>query len=190
MTSFIKISTLTLGLLFISTNENLQAQKRVKTTKKVIIKNRGKKVASRTVVYKRPTKKVVSVRTLPNKTVITHKGRNYYYANRKFYTYNGGRYITILPRIGFRISVLPRGFVTIRHLNQVYFWLDGIYYQSVDDAYQVVKPELGTVIYELPDDYERVEIDGNTYYEFNNILYEKIQVDGTRAYEVVGFINE
>ena len=52
----------------------------------------------------------------------------------------------------------------------------------------MVDPEVGTIVYELPDDYEKVVINDETYYEFANILYEKIQVDGTRAYEVVGII--
>ena len=53
----------------------------------------------------------------------------------------------------------------------------------------MVDPEVGTVVYELPEDYEKVTIDGQTYYEYANILYEKVQVDGTRAYEVVGIID-
>ena len=36
---------------------------------------------------------------------------------------------------------------------------------------------------------EKVTIDGLTYYEYANILYEKIQLDGSRAYEVVGIID-
>ena len=54
---------------------------------------------------------------------------------------------------------------------------------------EVVEPEIGTVVYELPDGYEKVTIDGLTYYEYANILYEKIQLDGSRAYEVVGIID-
>jgi hypothetical protein len=46
------------------------------------------------------------------------------------------------------------------------------------------------VIYELPEDYERVEIEGNSYYEFSNVFYEKIQINGERAYEVMGFIEQ
>ena len=49
---------------------------------------------------------------------------------------------------------------------------------------------MGTVIYELPEDYERVEIDGYSFYEFSNVLYEKIQINGERAYEVIGFIEQ
>ena len=52
----------------------------------------------------------------------------------------------------------------------------------------VVDPEVGTIVYELPDDYEKVEIDGVTYFEYANVLYKKVQIDGTRAYEVVGLI--
>jgi len=57
-------------------------------------------------------------------------------------------------------------------------------------AYEVVEPEIGTVIYELPEDYERVEIEGNSYCEFSNVLFEKIQINEERAYEVIGFIEQ
>lgn len=62
------------------------------------------------------------------------------------------------------------------------------YIQSGSD-YEVVDPEIGTIVYELPSDYEKVTIDGQTYYEYGNILYEKVQDNGARAYEVVGFID-
>tara|TARA_R110001606_G_scaffold58325_3_gene139798 strand:- start:2012 stop:2221 length:210 start_codon:yes stop_codon:yes gene_type:complete len=65
----------------------------------------------------------------------------------------------------------------------------GTFYTQTGNEYEVVEPEIGTILYELPKDYERVTIDGQTYYEYGNILYEKVQVDGTRAYEVVGIID-
>lgn len=82
------------------------------------------------------------------------------------------------------------GYIRVKHPQRNYFWFNGIFYIQVDNAYEVVEPEVGTIIYELPKDYERVTIDGYTYYEFSNVLYEKIQIDGTRAYEVVGFIDQ
>ncbi|MEZ5009994.1 MAG: DUF6515 family protein [Chitinophagales bacterium] len=139
--------------------------------------------------YKTPQKKVVSVRTVPNKYVVNHKGANYYYDNHKFYTYAGGRYTVIAPKIGFRIRTLPIGYVKIVHPKRNYFWFDGIFYININNEYEVVEPESGTIIYELPGDYERVVIDGKTYFEFYNVLYEKVQVNGTRAYEVVGYFN-
>ena len=80
--------------------------------------------------------------------------------------------------------------IKIKHPNRNYFWFNGTFYNTVDVGCEVVEPEIGTIIYELSDEYERVEVDGNTYYEFDNVLYEKIQIDGARAYEVIGFIEQ
>jgi len=88
------------------------------------------------------------------------------------------------------IVIFRLHYIKIKHPNRDYFWFNGIFYNNVDDGYEVVEPEIGTIIYELPDEYERVEVDGNTYYEFDNVLYEKIQIDGARAYEVIGFIEQ
>jgi len=173
-----------------------QTIKRKNATKTTVTKTVNKKspkttkrISSNKVVYKTPKKKVVSVRTVPNKTVIQHKGQNYYYANNKYYTYSSGRYIVIAPKIGFRTPVLPTKYNRVVYNQHIYYHVDGIFYDQVQNSYEVVEPEVGTVVYDLPNDYEKVTIDGQTYYEYANVLYEKIQVDGTRAYEVVGIID-
>lgn len=65
----------------------------------------------------------------------------------------------------------------------------GVFYVQINNSYEVVEPEIGTIVYELPDDYEKVAIDGMEYYEYASILYGKVHVNGSRAYEVVGFID-
>ena len=89
-----------------------------------------------------------------------------------------------------RIRTLPIGFRTVVFSNRNYFVADGVYYNQIDNEYEVVEPEVGMIVYELPDNYEKVQIDGLQLYESNNVLYEKVQVDGTRAYEVVGIIGD
>ncbi|SDH56542.1 DUF6515 family protein [Winogradskyella thalassocola] len=147
------------------------------------------RISSSKVTYKKPTKKVVSVRSVPNRTVVTHNGQNYYYGNNKYYTQSRGRYIVIAPKVGFRIKTLPVNYKRISYNTRNYYNAQGIFYVQINNEYEVVDPEVGTVVYELPEDYEKVTIDGQTYYEYANILYEKVQVDGTRAYEVVGIID-
>lgn len=92
------------------------------------------------------------------------------------------------PKVGFRIRTLPPDHKRIQFKNEVYFVSQGTYYVQFVNKYVVVDPEVGTIVYELPDDYEKVEIDGVTYFEYANVLYKKVQIDGTRAYEVVGLI--
>ncbi|WP_339925397.1 DUF6515 family protein [uncultured Cyclobacterium sp.] len=190
MKNVVKISCILGFLFFISGAEKLEAQSSRNAKKTVVVQKVSHRVPSKKVVYKKPNRKVVAVRSLPNRTIIKHKEVNYYYANNRFYTYSGGRYISIAPQKGFQIKTLPIGYIRINHPSRNYFWFNGIFYTNVENAYEVVEPEIGTVIYELPEDYERVEIDGNSYYEFSNVLYERIQVNGERAYEVVGFIEQ
>jgi len=185
------ISALLIAFVFVLGTPQAVAQNKRKVTTTKVVSKSPKRVSSRTVEYKRPTKKVTSVRTLPTKTVVKHNGINYYYHNHRYYTYSGGRYIVIPPKVGFRIHQLPVGYRIINHPTHPYFWAQGVFYIEVaTNTYEVVEPEIGTLIYELPEDYEKVVIDGQTYYEFSNVLYEKVQVDGTRAYEVVGFIEQ
>ncbi len=148
----------------------------------------NRNVPTKNVTYTKPKKKVVSRRNVPNRTVINHKGQKYYYDNHKYYTQSRGHYVVIPPKVGFRIKVLPPNYRRVPFRNYNYYNAYGIFYIQINNEYEVVDPEIGTIVYELPDDYEKVIIDGETYYEYANILYEKIQVNGARAYEVVGFI--
>ncbi|ALJ05911.1 hypothetical protein APS56_12560 [Pseudalgibacter alginicilyticus] len=152
------------------------------------INTTSRRISSTKVTYKTPQRKVLTVRTLPNKTIVKQNGQNYYYANNKYYTQSRGRYIVIAPKVGFRVNVLPTNYVIVRHNNYNYFNAQGIFYIQTNNAYEVVDPEIGTIVYELPNDYEKVIVDGQTYFEYANILYEKIQINNTRAYEVVGII--
>jgi len=194
MRAFIK--TIIVPVLFmvaLTTQVTAQSRRNTTPTKKtkttVVKKSKvSKKIPSTKVTYKKQKRKVVAVRNLPNRTVVTNKGQKYYYANNKFYTQSRGSYIAIAPKVGFRINVLPTNYRSVRFNNRKYYNAQGIFYVQINNEYEVVDPEVGTIVYELPGDYEKVVIDGQTYYEYANILYEKVQVDGTRAYEVVGII--
>ena len=168
-------------------NSNSRSTRDTKTTTaKKTVNNR---VPSTKVTYKTPMKKVVSVRSVPDRKVIKHNGQDYYYANNKYYTQSRGRYIVIAPKIGFRISSLPPKYKRVSFNDYNYYNAQGVFYVQMNSEYEVVEPEIGTIVYELPDDYEKVAINGMEYYEYSSILYEKVQVSGTRAYEVVGFID-
>ncbi len=164
------------------------AQKRVtKTTKVSVVKSRP--VLRNNVVYATPRKKIVTVRTLPKPyVVIKQNGNNFYYDNSKFYRLNGGRYVPGFPSVGLRINVLPVGFKTVIFNGRKFYTQNGIYFVKYQNDYEVIKPEIGTIVDELPSNTEKVIVDGITLYEYNDVLYEKIQVNGVRAYEVVGNI--
>jgi hypothetical protein len=184
------------AILLLTSNISISAQVKrgkaapTKIVKPSTIKQKAyvKRVPSSKVIYKTPQKKIVSVRNISNRTIVNHKGQKYYYANNRYYTQSRGSYIVIAPKIGFRINTLPANYKVVRFNNYNYYNANGIFYTQIDSEYEVVDPEVGTIVYELPDDYEKVVINEQTYYEYANILYEKIQIDGSRAYEVVGII--
>ena len=148
-----------------------------------------KRVAPNKVVYKKQKKKMVAVRVLPGKArPIIHRGQTYHYVNNRFYRYNAGRYLPVKPVIGLRIRTLPVGFRIVVFNNRNFYVADGVYYAKRDNEYEVIEPEIGAVVYQLPSNNERIEINGMHYYEYNNVIYEKIQIDGTRAYEIVGMV--
>lgn len=192
MKTLIKTYGLTAVLLVAFTSEGLGQSRRSTSEKKVVTTTNKRSVQNRIpstkVTYKTQKRKVVSVRNVPNRTVVKHSGQNYYYANNTYYTQSRGRYIVIAPKVGFRVKVLPTNYRRVHFNNNNYYHVNGIFYTQTNNEYEVVDPEIGTVVYELPEDYEKVTLDGQTYYEYANILYEKIQVEGTRAYEVVGII--
>ncbi|MBU2938514.1 hypothetical protein KO494_03080 [Lacinutrix sp. C3R15] len=194
MKTFIKTFILPI-VCIVAFSATTTAQTRRTTNAKTVVTTTTKKTTANSriprskVTYKKATRKVVSVRNVPNKTVVKHKGQNYYYANNKFYTQSRGRYIVIAPKVGFRVKALPDHYKRIAYNNGFYFNANGIFYVQINNEYEVVDPEIGTVVYELPEDYEKVSIDNQTYYEYANVLYEKVQVDGVRAYEVVGIID-
>jgi hypothetical protein len=177
------------AILLVSFTSQMSAQSRRTTKDKVVVKKTvSKRIPSTQVRYKTPKRKVVAVRNIPNRKTVRYNGQNYYYSNNKYYTQSRGSYIVIAPKVGFRINVLPTNYRRIHFNNRNYFNANGIFYVQINNEYEVVDPEVGTIVYELPEDYEKVVIDDQTYYEYANILYEKVQVDGTRAYEVVGII--
>lgn len=149
------------------------------------------KVTKTVLVSKKSPQKTVVVRTLPKtRTTVTHKGVQYYYANSKYYKHNSGRYTAVRPALGLRIKVLPTNYRRVTHQNNIYYFHSGVYYAERNNEYEIVNPDIGTLLYELPEDYEEVNIDGLVYLESNDVLYEKVQVDGMRAYEVVGFLED
>ena len=183
-------AVLSLFLVGFTLPSSAQAKKRTTTTTtKTVTKKVPGKISSKKVEYSNKKKKVVSVRTIPNKTVVKHNGEDYFYSNNKFYAYSRGSYIPIAPKNGFKIKSLPAGSNKVRFNNKTYFTYAGIFYIQVGSNYEVVEPEIGTIVYELPNDAEKVKIDGESYYEYANILYQKIKISGSKAYEIVGIVD-
>jgi len=119
-------------------------------------------------------------------------GRYYggYHYYRPGYYYRPYRYYG--PPIGFRLGVLPYGFITFNTGWGPYYYSDGFFYrpyanaQTQSEQYEVVDPPMGVVIPSLPSGTKTVVIDGNTYYEKNGTFYQEVQQDRVTKYAVVG----
>jgi hypothetical protein len=118
-------------------------------------------------------------------------GRGFYspYWTRNNYThYNHGYYGTYyLPRLGFRIGVLPYGYYSFYYDDYPYFYSDGLFYSYDNSEYTVVEPPIGAEVTSLPSNAQSIVINGQQYYEADGVYYEAItKDDGTVAYQVAG----
>lgn len=68
-----------------------------------------------------------------------------------------------------------------------YFYQNGVFYVlDADGQYRVIVPPAGALVDELPDDMEKIRIDGEVYYQVDDTIYEQVKIDGQKYYEVIG----
>lgn len=141
--------------------------------------------------YRYPKHRKV-VRTLHHKHLrFVYGGLPYFYYAGIYYSVYGDEYIVVIPPRGFRVGVLPVGYVRIMVGPSVYFYHSGVYYNEVissnsDEKYEITQPPVGAVITDISNEAEQVVMDGNVLYEYNDTFYKQIKTDnGKTAYEVV-----
>ena len=71
-------------------------------------------------------------------------------------------------------------------ISEVYYYEDGVFFKKDGDNYVTIVPPAGALIDELPDDYDEVEMYGNTYYRVEDTIYCTTIVDGKLYFEVLG----
>lgn len=93
--------------------------------------------------------------------------------------------------VGTRVKALPVNRVVIYFNNLPFIYADGVYYREIAPTeYEVVKPEKGMIVPQLPaNNVETVCLNGVTYYQFDDVLYREIPTQTGIQYEVAGFIN-
>lgn len=69
-----------------------------------------------------------------------------------------------------------------------YFYNDGVFYvKAADGQFTVIVPPAGALVESLPDDYELIELGGNTYYKVDDTVYRpSISAEGKACFEVLG----
>jgi hypothetical protein len=91
------------------------------------------------------------------------------------------------PHLGFHLNVLPYGYYPFWWGPNQYYYSDGLYYQYLNNQYEVVEPPVGAAINTLPDNAQSIVINGIQYYELNGVYYQPItKDDGTVVYQVAG----
>jgi hypothetical protein len=119
--------------------------------------------------------------------VTPYRSYPYYYNDNYFYRPYRSSVQVVAPRIGIRVTVLPRDYRPVYMGSQVYFYSNGIFYRRAERDYEVVRAPLGAELPEIPDNARVIVIDDQKYYEYEGTYFkERIKRDGEIWYEVVG----
>lgn len=93
--------------------------------------------------------------------------------------------------VGSRVKKRPPKSVVIYYRDIPYLYADGVYYKAVDDVYEVIRPQFGMIVPELPEDeVQKVNLDNRTLYLFDGVLYKKVPTSRGVQFEVYGFIDK
>ena len=69
--------------------------------------------------------------------------------------------------------------------NGEYYYQDGVFYALSGGEYIVIEPPVGALVKKLPEDYQKVNYNGEEYYQVDSTLYKLSVVDGDVYFEVV-----
>ena len=75
------------------------------------------------------------------------------------------------PAFGYRIGVLPPGYLALGFGGRRLFFLAGVWYEPTPAGYVVVRPPVGIITPSLPPDYSTVWVGGVPYYYANDTYY-------------------
>lgn len=93
--------------------------------------------------------------------------------------------------VGSRVKKRPPKSVVIYYRDIPYLYADGVYYKAVDDVYEVVRPQLGMIVPELPEgEVQKVNLDNRTLYLFDGVFYKKVSTSRGIQFEVYGFVDK
>lgn len=170
--------TLLVGAGNVSLSYAQQQDRKTTSSKNSTSKRKVVKKAQTKVVKKLPAKK----------STVKHAGISYYASAGKYYRKLGTKYLMVTAPIGLRVAALPVGRIVFHFNNHPYYCYDGAIYSAVsNNEYEVVTPEVGMVVPQLPEvNVREVSIDDKIYFEFDNILYKQIPTQDGLQYEVIG----
>lgn len=140
----------------------------------------------RAIVVKQP--EVKRVRNLPaNHATIRHNGVLLHISKGRFYRSVNSFYILSMPPVGVRVNILPPSRVLFRFEERPYYCFGGVIYRKIiTGGYEVVAPEIGMIVPELPEvGVSELSLDGRIYYKHNYNLYRAVPTRRGVRYEVI-----
>ncbi|MEY8019918.1 DUF6515 family protein [Muriicola sp. SD30] len=171
-------------LMFFFHTPEAEAQVVNRRTNRVVKVNRTTK---RKIRRKKRRLRRRTLRRLPaNTRARVWRNVSYYPVGTMYYVARRGVYARAFPPRGFRIRMAAGALTRIMVRGAAYYYAAGVFYQNVDDEYEVVSAPIGAVVKELPEDAEEMDFDGIPTYELNETLYRAID-DG---YEVIDLLEE
>lgn len=124
-----------------------------------------------------------------NSQILRHNNHDYYYKKGVFYHYHNNQYVVSRPPIGVHVHAIPTPRIIVLH-NVRYYYYYGAYYTMVGpNDYVVVQAPVGAVVESIPEGYEKLIIDGETYYIVDGVQYKAVVYDGEIWYEVIKILN-
>ncbi len=178
-------------ILFLVPTTKTEAQ--VRRTRTVVVtsnKAYSRKVRRQTRRQVRRVHRKNRFRTLavlPSGTrAVAFRNINYYPVRGVYYVRRNGIYMRSVPPFGFRLVRLTSRMIRLSVLGVPYVYSEGLFYQEVDGAFQIVPAPKGATIEELPEDVEEIILDDITAYELYDILYAKSE----GGYQVIGTLED
>lgn len=88
-----------------------------------------------------------------------------------------------------RLAKRPHRCVVIRFRDIPYYYAAGVYYRKVGKEYEVILPEIGMQVPELPEyGVQTIETDDGIRFVYDGVIYKAVPTKKGVKYEVVGFM--
>ena len=91
--------------------------------------------------------------------------------------------------VGMRLAKRPHRCVVIRFRDIPYYYAAGVYYRKAGKEYEVILPEIGMQVPELPEYGVRtIETDDGIRFVYDGVIYKAVPTKKGVKYEVAGFM--
>lgn len=118
--------------------------------------------------------------------MIKHHTGDYYYRDGIFYRYHNNKYEIHRPHAGFRVNSIPEYRLVMVNSVPFYYYYGTFYsFNAPTKEYIVVAPPVGAIVESIPEGYEKIDINGNTYYTVGGVQYKAVIYNGEIWYEVI-----